>query len=141
MYSLKTARACFVSAIASLMLLSSLLGAAPSVLFAAAAIPAVIGPIPVTGDSYPLDAANHSVAPQDLSKFGYVEEEYFVSGAANVYDLDSSGKAKVRTANAPYTTRDPREASCFCPRVQRYRGCGNPQRDTDVRCRLSVAVP
>jgi hypothetical protein len=36
---------------------------------------------------------------------GYVEEEYFLSGTANVYDWPAAGPAVVRTAGAPYTTR------------------------------------
>ena len=36
---------------------------------------------------------------------GYVEEEFLISGAANVYDWPKLGPATVRVANAPYTTR------------------------------------
>lgn len=72
---------------------------------AAAPIPAVTGPILVTADSYPFGAANRRSVPQDLSLAGYVEEEYFVSGLANVYDFDSDGKVIIKTADAPYTTR------------------------------------
>jgi hypothetical protein len=61
--------------------------------------------IPVTSDSYPFGAADHARVPEDLSKVGYVEEEFLVSGTANVYDWPQSGPAVVRTANAPYTTR------------------------------------
>jgi hypothetical protein len=75
----------------------SVLGAAP--------IPEVEGPIPVTADSYPFGAAIRTNVPQDLSRSGYVEEEYLVSGHANVYDFDASGKVVVKTPNAPYTTR------------------------------------
>jgi hypothetical protein len=76
-----------------------------SSLHAAALIPNVAGPIPVTADSYPFGAANHSTVPQDLSRFGYVEEEYLVRGLANVYDFDNDGKITVKAAGAPYTTR------------------------------------
>jgi hypothetical protein len=72
---------------------------------AAASIPAVQGPIPVTADSYPFGAADRTNAPQDLSRFGYVEEEYLVSGSANVYDFDADSNVVVKTAHAPYTTR------------------------------------
>jgi hypothetical protein len=72
---------------------------------AAASIPAVKGPIPETADSYPFGAANRTMAPQDLSRFGYVEEEYLVSGFANVYDFDADGSVVVKTPHAPYTTR------------------------------------
>ena len=68
-------------------------------------IPQVTGPLPVTATSYPFGAADHQLVPQDLSRHGYVEEEYLVSGKANVYSWPSSGPAVVRTPNAPYTTR------------------------------------
>ena len=68
-------------------------------------LPTVIGPLPVTDTSYPFGAADHTMVPEDLSKVGYVEEEYLVSGTANVYTWPAPGPAVVRTANAPYTTR------------------------------------
>ena len=61
--------------------------------------------VPVTHDSYPLGAADHLNVPEDLSKVGYLEEEYFVGGTANVYDWAPPGAATVGVANAPYTTR------------------------------------
>ncbi len=74
---------------------------------AAAAIPAprVTGPLPVTSDSYPFGAADHTRVPSDLKKDGYVEEEFLISGTANVYDWPQPGPAVVRTPNVPYTTR------------------------------------
>ena len=68
-------------------------------------IPKVTGPIPVTADSYPLMAAGKLQDPVDLPRVGYVEEEFFVSGAANVYDWASDDALTVKTPNAPYTTR------------------------------------
>lgn len=68
-------------------------------------VPHVVGPLPVTADSYPFGAADHQLVPEDLSSHGYVEEEYLVSGKANVYDWPASGPAVVRTPDAPYTTR------------------------------------
>jgi hypothetical protein len=65
----------------------------------------VTGPIEVTSESYPFNAANHSAVPQDLAEFNYIEEEYFVSGKASVYDYDAEGNVIVRTPDAPYTTR------------------------------------
>ncbi len=65
----------------------------------------VTGPVRVTSESYPFNAADHSAVPQDLKKYNYIEEEYFVSGRANVYDFDADGKVIVRTPDAPYTTR------------------------------------
>jgi hypothetical protein len=77
----------------------------PLSIHAAAPIPAVAGPIPVTADSYPFGSASRTNAPQDLSGVGYVEEEYLVVGFANVYDFDVDGKVAVKTANAQYGTR------------------------------------
>jgi hypothetical protein len=61
--------------------------------------------VPVTSNSYPFGAADHLNVPEDLRLVGYVEDEYFVSGTANVYDWTPPAAANVRTANAPYTTR------------------------------------
>ena len=72
---------------------------------AAVSIPRVTGPIPVTADSYPLMAASKLQDVVDLAARGYVEEEFFVSGSANVYDWASDGSVTVKTSNAPYTTR------------------------------------
>src|SRR5215472_13576875 len=68
-------------------------------------LPKVAGPIPVTADSYPFMAANRSTPAFDLSKAGYTEEEFIVSGTANVYDWTSDGALNVKTPNAPYGTR------------------------------------
>lgn len=67
----------------------------------------IIGPIPVTKDSFPFNAANRQYKPIDLTSYGYVEEEFFVSGLANVYEWYKSDitPATIRTSNAPYTTR------------------------------------
>ncbi len=68
-------------------------------------VPRATGPIPVTASSYPFGAADHQLVPEDLKAIGYVEEEFLVSGAANVYDWPQAGSAIVRTSNVPYTTR------------------------------------
>jgi hypothetical protein len=68
-------------------------------------VPKVTGPIAVAADSIPFLAANRSQEPVDLSKRGYVEEEFLVSGTANVYDWAADGRLSVKVANAPYTTR------------------------------------
>jgi hypothetical protein len=78
---------------------------AMSMTTAAADARRVVGPIAATKHSHPFGAAEHTRTPQDLKKMGYVEEEYFFSGAANVYDWPANGPAVVRTAAAPYTTR------------------------------------
>lgn len=67
--------------------------------------PQITGPIAATDTSYPFGAADHTLIPENLAAIGYVEEEYFVSGLANVYTWPAPGPAVVRTANAPYTTR------------------------------------
>ena len=72
---------------------------------AATPVPTVVGPVPVTADSYPFGAADQTRVPEDLKGVGYIEEEFFVSGKANVYDWPAPGPAIVRTPNAPYTTR------------------------------------
>ena len=68
-------------------------------------VPKVTGPLATSADSYPFGAAGHTLVPSDLAKDGYVEEEFLVSGTANIYDWPAPGPAVVRTSNAPYTTR------------------------------------
>lgn len=63
------------------------------------------GPLPVSAQSYPFGAADRTRTPSDLSKAGYVEEEFLFSGTANVYDWPEPGPAVVRTPGVPYTTR------------------------------------
>lgn len=63
------------------------------------------GPIPVTSDSYPLMAANRTIGAPDLAKLGYVEEEFIVSGTANVYDWAADGSLKVLSGGGSYATR------------------------------------
>jgi alpha/beta hydrolase family protein len=62
-------------------------------------LPHVTGPLPVTATSYPFGAADHTLVPEDLSKVGYVEEEYLVSGKANVYTWPAPGPAVVEMLN------------------------------------------
>jgi hypothetical protein len=69
-------------------------------------LPTVTGPIPVTTVSRPFNPAGGT----DFESQCYVEEEYFISGKANEYELiapdDTSNFAiKVRTPDLPYTTR------------------------------------
>ena len=67
-------------------------------------LPTVTGPIPVTATSRPFE---DRLGPPlvALEKANYVDQEFFVSGFANVYDWDASGNPVVRTPDAPYTTR------------------------------------
>jgi len=71
----------------------------------AVALPKVTGPIAVSSTSFPFLAADRTLDPADLKKYGYVEEEFLVSGTANVYDWNADGTLAVKTANAPYGTR------------------------------------
>lgn len=64
-------------------------------------LPKVEGPIPVTSTSV---IWGHSWNI-DLANTGYKEEEFFVSGHANIYEYGADRKAEIRTPNAPYTTR------------------------------------
>src|SRR4051794_16058314 len=88
----------FVSVLVTLLV-------ATAVAAAATPIPQGVGPLPVTASSHPFGGAAWQLQPQNLAANGYVEEEYLVSGKANVYDWGTDNKAVVRTANAPYTTR------------------------------------
>lgn len=73
--------------------------------FAATPQPKLTGPLKVTPGSYPFLAADHVLQPFDLKKAGYVEEEYILSGKANIYDWQADGSLTVKTADAPWSTR------------------------------------
>jgi hypothetical protein len=79
-------------------------------------LPRVVGPVAVTVRSWPFAAADHSVTKRDLSADGYVEEEYFISGEANVYDWPALNDLRT-FAKGPYTTRillrRPKDAARF----------------------------
>lgn len=49
-------------------------------------LPTVSGPIPITSESHPFNGAMWQKVPIDLSDHGYVEQEYYVTGGAHVYD-------------------------------------------------------
>ena len=61
--------------------------------------------VPVTATSVPFLSSDRNLAPVDLAKAGYVEEEFIVGGFANVYEWQSDGSVSVKTPNAPYATR------------------------------------
>ena len=79
------------------------------------------GPLPNTDESYPFNAANRQQKPFDLAKYGYVEEEYLISGYANVYEYHDVGLyPKIRCQDGSYCTRilvrrprDPHKQSDF----------------------------
>lgn len=64
------------------------------------------GPLEVTATSHPFGAADHLRVPMDLDSMGFVEEEFILSGLANVYTWPAgSREAQVQTPDAPYATR------------------------------------
>ncbi|MDR3669247.1 MAG: alpha/beta hydrolase domain-containing protein [Holophaga sp.] len=61
--------------------------------------------VPQTASSIAFNANAMKYNPIDLTGYGYVEGEYFMSGTANVYNwADTSKAATVATAGAPYVT-------------------------------------
>lgn len=58
--------------------------------------------VPVTKDSYPFASAAEKC---EFKKIGYIEDEYFMSGTANVYSEGPDLAPKVIFEDAPYTTR------------------------------------
>jgi hypothetical protein len=112
-----------VSVVAVAALTAAALTPTPANAAGATRIPAptITGPIPVTANSHPFGAADHTLEPENLNRAGYVENEYFVSGKANVYEWPAPGPAVVRTPDAPYTTRilvrRPAKASKFSGNV------------------------
>src|SRR4051794_35692880 len=87
------------------VLVAAALAGSASARAAVVPVPTVTGPIAQSEASHPFGGAMYQWVPEDLSKDGYVEEEYFVSGLANVYNWPAPGPATIRTADAPYTTR------------------------------------
>jgi hypothetical protein len=71
---------------------------------AATPVPSVTGPVPVTATSVPFMSVSRLVTPTNLAKSKYVEEEYFLSGKANVYDWKEDGSVTI-LADGPYTNR------------------------------------
>jgi hypothetical protein len=86
------------------------IGGAPAVHAQAAAaqavptLPRLTGPIAETPTSHAFSASLHQADPLDLSRVGYIEEEYLVSGRARVFDWARDGAPAV-LAEGPYTTR------------------------------------
>ena len=60
-------------------------------------VPTVSGPLSQTEANHAFGGAAYTLKPEDLKAGGFVEEEFFVSGKANVYDWPQSGAA-VRTS-------------------------------------------
>jgi hypothetical protein len=95
--------------VALVALAASLGAAAPPEAPAAPALaqpPTVTGPIPVTS---PPGDPNHGYpfmsTDADLRKYGYVEEEYFLSGTASRYTTPDQATGEVISSGHPYRTR------------------------------------
>ncbi|MDR0999775.1 MAG: hypothetical protein LBL96_03075 [Clostridiales bacterium] len=58
--------------------------------------------VPVSADSIPFAAAAEICR---FDEIGYAEDEYFMSGTANIYAESESGKPETISSDAPYTTR------------------------------------
>ncbi len=80
----------------------------PALAAASAPVPSIAGPIPVTaipgtpapGNDYVFFATNH-----DLATNGFVEEEFYVTGAANQYTTPPLTTATSISSGNPYRTR------------------------------------
>ena len=68
-------------------------------------MPNVTGPVAVTAESHPYLDMRFALRPIDLEAIGYVEEEFFVNGTANVYDWNPAGTTPLIRGSGPYTTR------------------------------------
>lgn len=67
-------------------------------------LPDAVVLLEVTPASHPFLAADHQQQPLALEDYGYVEEEYLVSGNARIFDRPS-GSGHTVLAQGPYTTR------------------------------------
>jgi len=67
-------------------------------------LPTVRAAPPATPASYPFASAAHQAEPLDLARYGYVEEEYLVSGEARVFDWPGAEGLKA-LAKGGYVTR------------------------------------
>ena len=68
--------------------------------------PTVTGPIPVNVE--PGDPSHDYIyftPDEDLSDYGYVEEEFFIEGVANQYDTTTGGTGTIISSEHPYRTR------------------------------------
>lgn len=78
--------------------------------------------LPVTSASHPFNGCLWQNKPIRLSRYGYVEKEYLISGTANVYDWIAGTNYHTRVLRSgPYTTRilvrQPKRRSAWSGRV------------------------
>jgi hypothetical protein len=67
-------------------------------------LPQLSGPLPTTPASHAFLASEHQQVPVDLKAYGYIEEEYLVSGEAGIYAWPQ-GMTLDALAHSPYVTR------------------------------------
>lgn len=67
-------------------------------------IPDVEGPILEDESTHMFSSMLRARVPFDVADFGYVEEEYFISGTSNVYD-EIDGSIAVVASDVPYVNR------------------------------------
>ena len=67
-------------------------------------LPTVSKPVPTTSHSWPWAAADRAAEPVNLAAHGYIEQEYFLSGTARVFDWPAVGRLTY-FAQGPYVTR------------------------------------
>jgi hypothetical protein len=93
--------------VVTIPVLLALVGIAPARAFAATVpLPQVEGPIPITDSSHIWNGAAWQWVPIDLSDYGYVEDEYYVSGRAKVYQAIPYSDYQTQVLRSgPYTTR------------------------------------
>ena len=67
----------------------------------------VIGPIPSEDFSSPTKNYTFYATDVALASYGYVEEEFFITGTANAYNIPSNPTTPptIATADVPYKTR------------------------------------
>jgi hypothetical protein len=96
-------------------------------------LPSVSGPIPQTATSHSMNAAMYELTPENLDKYGYIEEEFLISGKANIYD-ESNSAISVKASDAPYTSRilvrRPKDVSKFSGNI--VVGPMNPSTNVDL---------
>ena len=67
-------------------------------------LPALSGPLADTTESHALLSSQHQQVPVNLAGYGYIEEEYLLSGQAGIYHWPESAELEA-LAHSPYVTR------------------------------------
>ncbi len=92
---------------------------------------AVSGPIAVSSSSQILGAEDVTGGPPslNLAAHGYREEEYFLSGTANIYQYSEAWERQIKETDVPFTTRVilryPKDVKAFSGNLQIE--CEHPQ--------------